>query len=78
MRTESRTPVTFSRAQIMEIREMLENPDRPPTCPNCKTKLTVEEMGEDQQKGQFHVSCQACNRGGFISMQPRGGSVATN
>ena len=75
MRTESRTPVTFSRPQIMEIREMLENPDKPPTCPKCKTKLTVEEMGEKQLEKQLHVSCQDCNRTGFIARQSRGGSV---
>jgi hypothetical protein len=55
MRGKFDTPITFSRAEVGVIRELLNTPDKPILCPN-----------------------QVCNRGGFISMQPRGGSVATN
>jgi len=68
MPRHSHTPVTFSREEIAEIRLMLTTWDKPPSCPKCEIELTVEEMGEEQLKRQLHVSCQACNRTGFISM----------
>lgn len=63
-----RTPVTFSREEIAEIRVMLSTWEKPPICPKCEIELTVEEVGEEQLKRQLHVSCQVCNRTGFILM----------
>jgi hypothetical protein len=78
MRGKFDTPITFSRAEVGVIRELLNTPDKPILCPKCKSSLTVKKVDGEHFAGQFHVNCQVCNRGGFISMQPRGGSVATN
>ena len=51
------------------------DPDKSPTYPNCKTELTVEEVGEKRLEKQLDVSCKDCNRTGFIAIQSRGGSV---
>ena len=68
MREESSTPVTFSRDEIAEIREMLHTSDSAPTCPRCKETLTVEELAErgNPLAGSLYLKCLTCRRSAFI------------
>jgi hypothetical protein len=71
MRGKFDTPVTFSRVEAGAIREMLVTADKPNLCPRCRSSLTVRAVNGEHFPEQFHVSCQVCNRAGFISVQPR-------
>jgi transposase-like protein len=71
MSGDHRTPVTFSREEIEEIRMMLTTWDKPPTCPRCKNELRVEKPDMEQLKGQVYVKCHACSRTAFVSRGPR-------
>ena len=74
MRIESNTPVTFSREERVDIREMLTTWDKPSVCPRCEGSLRVEEVGGEPFAGKLYVSCEHCYRTAFIPIQPRGGS----
>jgi hypothetical protein len=70
MAEDSRTPVTFSRQAIAEIREMLATWDKPPICPKCKGELIVEEAHVEELKLHVYLKCRACNRTAFVSREP--------
>jgi transposase-like protein len=65
-----RTPVTFSREEIAEIRVMLATWDKPLVCPRCENELRVEEPQVEQLKGRIYLKCHACNRTAFVSREP--------
>jgi hypothetical protein len=65
-----RTPVTFSREEIAEIRVMLSTWEKPPICPKCENELMVEQLEGEQLKGQVYLMCPACNRTAFVSREP--------
>ena len=71
MRTESQTPVTFSREEIAEIRVMLTMWDNPPVCPRCEGDLSVEEPDAEELKGHVYLKCHPCKRTAFVSREPR-------
>ncbi len=70
MSRDHRTPVTFSREEIAEIRVMLSTWDKPPTCPRCEGNLSVEESDLGELEGQICLMCHACNRTAFFSTEP--------
>ena len=69
MPEDSHTPVTFSRAEVRKIREMLNTADKPAACPRCEEKLKVDGpiKGRGPLDGCFYVRCQTCRRSAFIS-----------
>ena len=70
MSDDSRTPVTFSREEIAEIRVMLATWEKPPVCPRCEKALTVQEPEDERLKGQVNLVCHACHRVAFVSREP--------
>ena len=71
MSRDSRTPVTFSREEIAEIRVMLSTWEKPPICPKCENELTVEEPEGEHLKAQVYLTCPACSRTAFVSGRAR-------
>jgi ribosomal protein S27AE len=70
MPDRSDTPVTFSREEIAEIREMLITRDNPPICPRCQGELTVEEPDVEALKEHVYLKCGSCHRTAFVSRTP--------
>jgi len=68
MREESSTPVTFSREEMAEIREMLNTLDATPICPRCREGLVVEELVDrgNPLSGSLYLKCLTCRRSAFI------------
>ena len=67
MSSDYSTPVMFSREEVAEIRVMLAEWDKPPTCPRCESTLRVETPDLDEFKGRVYVKCDVCNRTAFMS-----------
>ncbi len=65
------TPVTFSREEVREIREIL-GKDLPLQCPHCGSGLQVRGpvAGGGTQGPVWYARCDACHRGGFVSEVP--------
>ena len=72
MREESSTPVTFSREEMAEIREMLNTLDATPMCPRCRDPLMVEELVDrgNPMAGSLYLKCLTCRRSAFIRQTP--------
>jgi len=72
MREESSTPVTFSREEMAEIREMLNTLDSTPICPRCREALMIEELVDrgNPLAGSLYMKCLTCRRSAFIRQNP--------
>lgn len=66
------TPVMFAREDTSLIRDMLSQPDIPPTCPRCSEELTVSgPVSAGETIGPvFHVVCGPCRRHAAIRDVP--------
>ena len=62
------TPVTFSREEVRELREIL-GKDLPLRCPHCDSSLKVRGpvAGGGTVGPVWHAGCDACHRGAFVA-----------
>lgn len=65
------TPVTFSRAEMREIRKAV-GEDEVVHCPHCATTLTIRGpiAGGGTQGPVWHIECEACHRAAFLTEVP--------
>jgi hypothetical protein len=66
------TPVTFTREETRQIRDLMGTSNARILCPRCAEKLEVEGpiAGEGTLGPMFQVGCRPCHRSAIITETP--------
>jgi ribosomal protein S27E len=72
MSKHRKTPVTFSREEVRQIRDLMDTPRARVACPLCtKTLMLVGPIASDNSLGRtFEVTCEYCRRSTIINDPP--------
>jgi hypothetical protein len=72
MSASNHTPVTFSREEAQQIRDLMGTPHARVSCPLCGEKLELQGpiAGDGTMGPIFQVSCRPCHRSAIITEAP--------
>ena len=72
MSEPSDTPVTFSREEVRQIRDLMATPRARVACPLCgETLLLVGPLADVGSQGPlYEVTCRPCHRSAIITEAP--------